>query len=196
LRERDGTGGDATAGDGVFTFRASVPLATALGVKSMPVSLSDAQSRTGTTNLGLTVTAPPTNPSAVGAASPNALPAGAVSLDCFTVTGLKSPRVERTLTQTSPTTLGTSTWRLPFETSTVTVVVSSGPPPVTVPPLVGKPEADATTALEALGLKADPVDQTVTDVTKVGTVIAQDPASGTKLAAGSTVKLTIGRLTP
>ena len=51
----DGTNGDLTAGDNVFSFLAPVPGTTASGALSIPFSVSDAISRTGTTSVALTV---------------------------------------------------------------------------------------------------------------------------------------------
>ncbi len=51
----DGTHGDAVAGDGVFSYQATVDPATTNGVKSLPVTIGDDQSRTGTTTISLTV---------------------------------------------------------------------------------------------------------------------------------------------
>lgn len=51
----DATHGDLTAGDNLFSFQATVAAATSVGNKSLPVTISDAQSRTGTTAILLTV---------------------------------------------------------------------------------------------------------------------------------------------
>jgi hypothetical protein len=63
----DGTNGDQTAGDRVFSRTVTVSAATSAGAKSVPVSVADAQGRTATTNIPLTVTVviPPTPPTAV-----------------------------------------------------------------------------------------------------------------------------------
>jgi uncharacterized protein len=58
LLRDDGTGGDLTAGDNVFSARVTVSPATTLGMKSLAVTISDGQSRTATTSIGLIVTAP------------------------------------------------------------------------------------------------------------------------------------------
>jgi DNA/RNA endonuclease G (NUC1) len=55
----DGTNGDATPGNNVFTFVATIPNGTTPGAKNLPFSVSDAQSRTGTGSIGLTVQSPP-----------------------------------------------------------------------------------------------------------------------------------------
>lgn len=53
------TNGDVTAGDNVFSYNATVGAATSAGAKSLPVTVSDAELRTGNTNISLTVTAGP-----------------------------------------------------------------------------------------------------------------------------------------
>ena len=55
----DGTHGDAAANDSVFSFLAAVPASATPGVKSLPITISDAQSRTSTTNISLTIQPPP-----------------------------------------------------------------------------------------------------------------------------------------
>ena len=54
----DGTNGDVIGGDNVFSYSATVPGATTTGAKSIPIAIGDAQSRSGSTNISLTVTAP------------------------------------------------------------------------------------------------------------------------------------------
>jgi len=56
----DGVAPDATAGDDVFTTTVPVPPAAALGPYSLPLSVQDAQLRTGTSTLIVTVIQPPT----------------------------------------------------------------------------------------------------------------------------------------
>lgn len=50
----DGTNGDVVAGNNVFSYRASVS-ATTTGPKTIPFSITDAQSRSGSGNISLTV---------------------------------------------------------------------------------------------------------------------------------------------
>jgi endonuclease G len=52
----DGTNGDATAGDNIYSFNATVTAGTAPGSKSLVVSITDAQSRTASATISLTVT--------------------------------------------------------------------------------------------------------------------------------------------
>lgn len=51
-------GGDMTAGDNVFTYTATVALATAPGPKSLPFTVSDNESRTANGSISLTVQQP------------------------------------------------------------------------------------------------------------------------------------------
>lgn len=52
----DGTNGDTTAGDNVFSYSEVVPAGTASGNRSLPVSIADAQLRTATASISLTIT--------------------------------------------------------------------------------------------------------------------------------------------
>jgi predicted extracellular nuclease len=52
----DGTHGDAVPNDHTFSLNYSVPEATAGGARSLPVTITDAQLRTGTTSIPLTLT--------------------------------------------------------------------------------------------------------------------------------------------
>ena len=52
----DGIAPDATAGDGVFSVSATVDAATSAGAKNLPFTVTDAQARTGSGAIALTVT--------------------------------------------------------------------------------------------------------------------------------------------
>ncbi len=54
----DGTNGDATAGDNIFSFFTTIPANAAGGNRSLTLSIADAQTHTATTTINLTVTAP------------------------------------------------------------------------------------------------------------------------------------------
>ncbi|HTO00130.1 MAG TPA: protein kinase, partial [Microthrixaceae bacterium] len=60
-----------------------------------------------------------------------------------------------------------------------------------VPALVGKTVSQATTSAEALGFKVDSSTQDRKDGTKPGQILAQEPASGSELAEGEQLKLTV-----
>jgi len=72
--------------------------------------------------------------------------------------------------------------------SRVSLVVSKGPPPVTVPNLVDMPRAKAVNTLRRLGLRVNVVEG---DFSPLNRVISQDPSAGTKIPKGSTVTIRI-----
>lgn len=55
----DGLHNDGAANDNVFGFTATVAAGTAVGAKSLPVTITDGQSRTGSASISLTVLPPP-----------------------------------------------------------------------------------------------------------------------------------------
>jgi uncharacterized protein len=57
----DGTNGDATAGNNTFSFSTVVTINTTPGTKSLPISISDAQGRSGSATISLAVTTAPIN---------------------------------------------------------------------------------------------------------------------------------------
>ncbi|HEX6499311.1 MAG TPA: Stk1 family PASTA domain-containing Ser/Thr kinase [Micromonosporaceae bacterium] len=76
----------------------------------------------------------------------------------------------------------------------VTVVVSKGRAPITVPSVIGQDVNAATQALQGLGLKVAVIQQ---DSDKpANQVIAQDPAQGSGVENGATVTLTISKGPP
>jgi predicted extracellular nuclease len=54
----DGTHGDRTASDNIFSFQATVAAGTSFGAHSLPISIADTQLRTSTTSISLTVLDP------------------------------------------------------------------------------------------------------------------------------------------
>ncbi len=87
----DGSNGDATASDGVYSFRVTVAGGISAGSKSLPIAVADAQARTGSTSVTVTVLPPPTSPTAVGAANPAMVAVGGTSLLTVTVTPGSNP---------------------------------------------------------------------------------------------------------
>ncbi|HEY7829125.1 MAG TPA: Stk1 family PASTA domain-containing Ser/Thr kinase [Solirubrobacteraceae bacterium] len=79
------------------------------------------------------------------------------------------------------------------EGSPVTVLVSSGPQQVAVPEVTGSSEAEAKATLKAAGLKLGTVTQQSSNEQAPGTVLSQSPVSGTQLAAGQAVNLTVAQ---
>ena len=54
----DATNGDMTLGDNIFSFQTNVGIATPPGAKNLPITITDAQMRTGNTSIALTVLPP------------------------------------------------------------------------------------------------------------------------------------------
>ena len=75
--------------------------------------------------------------------------------------------------------------------SEVTLIVSSGPGQVAVPPVVGQTRNAAEQQLSALGLEASFTEET--SDRPEGEVISQSPDAGTKVDAGSTVELVVSK---
>jgi beta-lactam-binding protein with PASTA domain len=75
--------------------------------------------------------------------------------------------------------------------SAVNLVVSSGPPPATVPNVVGQTQSAATTAITGAGLVVGTVTQQPSSTVPAGRVISQSPTGGTSVAAGSAVNLVV-----
>ena len=71
----------------------------------------------------------------------------------------------------------------------VSFVVSKGPPPVTVPNVVGSGQDSAVAQLRALGLR--PVVSNQLPVVVIGRVYSQDPGPGTVVPKGTTINLTV-----
>ncbi len=74
--------------------------------------------------------------------------------------------------------------------STITIVVSTGPEQVVVPGVVGRPLAEARSALEAAGLAVG-VDREETADAEPGTVLRQTPGEGAQVDEGTTVTVTV-----
>lgn len=75
--------------------------------------------------------------------------------------------------------------------SSVTLVVSSGKPQVQVPDVVGKSFDEAQSTLQAAGFKVTRVDKESDK--DPNTVLAQNPKSGARIDAGSTISLTVAK---
>jgi len=75
----------------------------------------------------------------------------------------------------------------------VTVLVSSGPPPVRVPDLAGQSLEAAESTLENSELALGTVARQVSGKLSPGTVIAQSPSAGSSLRAGEKVNVTVAK---
>lgn len=76
--------------------------------------------------------------------------------------------------------------------STVTVTLSPGQKPITVPNVVGYSQSQAESALAGAGLKYTYVDSQYSDTVAAGNVISQTK-SGETVAAGTTITLTLSK---
>lgn len=76
--------------------------------------------------------------------------------------------------------------------SAVGLVASAGPKPRTIPEVAGKPIAEVTAQLEALGLKVNRVEE-FSDTVAETLVISSSPAAGQEAAKGSTVTVTVSK---
>ncbi len=77
--------------------------------------------------------------------------------------------------------------------SAVAIVVSKGQQKVAVPNLVGKLRSEAVAALREAGLKPIVQEQETEAESKIGRVINQFPAGGTKVEKGAEVTIAVGK---
>ena len=75
--------------------------------------------------------------------------------------------------------------------STVALVISTGPPLVAVPAVVGMTQAAATSAITASGLVVGAVTMDSSTTEAAGIVVSQAPVGGVQAAVGSAVALTV-----
>ncbi|WP_433679879.1 PASTA domain-containing protein [Nocardia sp. CA-119907] len=76
--------------------------------------------------------------------------------------------------------------------SSVKVSVSTGPPPIPVPDVTKKPQADALSTLTAAGLKTKVIEQPDAKISD-GTVISTDPAAKTEVAKDTVITVTVSQ---
>lgn len=76
--------------------------------------------------------------------------------------------------------------------SPVTILVSKGPAPVEVPPLLGTLVTDATTVLANLGLTIEITQESFAD-SIAGTILTSDPLPGTTVPKATVVKVTVSK---
>ena len=75
----------------------------------------------------------------------------------------------------------------------IRLVVSMGPPLVSMPLVLGMEEADAIAMLDSLGLVVGTVEEVFRFGRDQGIVVEQEPPADTPLAPGSEVRLAVGR---
>ncbi len=79
------------------------------------------------------------------------------------------------------------------QNTSVSLVISSGPNLVSVPGVVSFTQNDAQSVLSNDGFQVQVQTQVISDPTRAGTVISQNPASGAQVDPGSTVTITVGQ---
>ncbi len=77
--------------------------------------------------------------------------------------------------------------------SSVTIVVSKGPQPTTVPDVVGKSQEVASQELKTAGFLVGDITQEYSDTLAEGVVISTNPTVGSSLTKGSTVNLIVSK---
>lgn len=114
----NGTNGDTTAGDNVFSFGATVAAATTAGLKTLPTTITDAQARNGSANISVTVTSSSTSPSGTGSANPSTVTAGGTSLLTVAVVPGSNPTSTGLTVTADLTTIGGSATQTLFDDGT------------------------------------------------------------------------------
>ena len=74
----------------------------------------------------------------------------------------------------------------------VTILVSKGPAPVEVPPIIGTLISDATTTLGAIGLTTETTREDFDD-SVAGTILSTDPIPGTTVPKGTIIKVVLSK---
>jgi serine/threonine-protein kinase len=74
----------------------------------------------------------------------------------------------------------------------VVILVSKGPAPVEVPPIIGTLITDATTTLGAIGLTTETIREDFDD-SVAGTILATDPIPGTTVPKGTIIKVVLSK---
>ena len=74
----------------------------------------------------------------------------------------------------------------------VTLLVSKGPAPVELPPIIGTLLVDANTALAAIGLTTETIEEKFDD-SVAGTILSTDPIPGTVVPKGTVIKVVVSK---
>jgi serine/threonine-protein kinase len=118
----------------------------------------------------------------------------ATALDVIREAGFE-PRVRDAFSETVPADQVVGTLPPAFtvgrEGEPVTVLISGGREPITVPDVFNAPSDDIIERLEALGLEAVVIDEVNHDEVPEGWVVDQNPEPGTVLFRGDQVQLTV-----
>ena len=114
----DGTNGDVTAGDGTWSYLATVAPATTAGQKVLPTAIIDTLQRSGSAPITLTVQSNSTAPTGVGAANPSTVPPGGATLLTVSVTPGANPPSTGLIVFANLTAIGQTSAQLFFDDGT------------------------------------------------------------------------------
>jgi DNA/RNA endonuclease G (NUC1) len=114
----NGTNGDVTGGDNIFSYSATVSAGTSAGAKTLPTIVSDSQGRTANANISLTVNSSSTSPSVTGSANPSSVLAGGSTLLTATVTPGTNPTSTGLAVAANLTSIGGSAAQTLFDDGT------------------------------------------------------------------------------
>jgi len=171
----DGSQGDASPGDNIFSFQATVSAGTAPGSKSLLASIADAQSRNASASISLTVTAASPPPTGAGSANPGSvLPGNSTLLTVMVTPGSSPPSSGLTVTGDLSSIGGSSTQQF-FDNGTngdavagnnvfsflATVGAGTAPGLKSLPVTVADAELRSTNTSIALTIQSPPPPNTV-----------------------------------
>ncbi|HEX6834311.1 MAG TPA: choice-of-anchor X domain-containing protein, partial [Rudaea sp.] len=163
----DGTNGDVTAGDHVFSFATTIAASAPIGSKSMPAVVSDAQGRGGNTLINFTVASlTPTLPTGAGLATPGTVNEGSAALLTVTVTPGSNPTSTGLAVKANLTAIGGSATQTFYDDGThgdalagdgvftfnATVSVNAAPGPLNLSATITDAQARTTPATISLNI--------------------------------------------
>ena len=170
---------------GTVTQQASATVPMGTVISQNPAA--GAQAASGS-SVALVVSSGVTVPNVVGqsqAAAQNALVSAGLSVGTVTMQASSTFAAGNVISQTPAG--GTQV----AGGSAVALLVSSGPPQVAVPNLVGLTQVAAQTQITGVGLAVGTVTQQASATVPVGAVISQNPVAGTQVAPGGLVDLVV-----
>jgi beta-lactam-binding protein with PASTA domain len=173
---------------GTVTLQSSATVAAGLVISESPVAGTSVAANSAVNLVVSSGPAPVLVPNVVGltqAAATTTITGAGLTLG--TVTQQSSATVAAGLVISESPTAGTSV----AAKSTVSLVVSSGPAPVSVPNVVGLTQAAATTAITGAGLTLGTITTQSSSTVAAGLVISEAPTAGTSVAANSAVSLVV-----
>jgi beta-lactam-binding protein with PASTA domain len=173
---------------GTVTTQSSATVAAGLVISESPTAGTSVTAKSAVSLVVSSGAAPVAVPNVVGltqAAATTALTSAGLTLG--SVTMQSSTTVAAGVVISESPGAGTSV----AAKSAVSLVVSTGPAPVSVPNVVGSTQGAATTAITNAGLVLGTVTSQSSSTIAAGIVISESPAAGTSVAAKSAVSLVV-----